>query len=273
MSHKHNIELVGKVIRVAETLVNEPNGLTLQELAAKTGYVKSSVHRILHSLKRHGYIEQDRQLGPYRLGLQFLVLASGIAPRIELVKLGRPFLHQLVDCSGESAFLAILRDGRGVFVDLEEAPGLFRLMGPVGAIVHFHATAAGKAMAAFLPEEERQAILQGPLPALTPHTLTRPLDIERDWAKVRRNGYALNDGETIVGAIYLASPVFDSRGRVCASISLGMPKLRTTAASLNAAAGHLRDACGRFSDTLRAAGYVHITGSSRSNLRESATVS
>jgi len=273
VSHKHYIELVGKVIRVAETLVNEPGGLTLQELAARTGFVKSSVHRILHSLKRHGYIEQDRPGGNYRLGIQFLVLASGIAARIELVKLGRPFLHEIVDRFGESAFLAILRDGMGVFVDLEEAPGVFRLMGPVGAIVHFHATAAGKAMAAFLPEEMRSAILRREPPALTPLTLTRPLDIEGDWEKVRRDGYALNDEETIIGAVFLAAPVFDSRRQVCASISLGFPKARSTSDLTEAIAVHLKDACRRLSDMLRATGYVHVTGTTRVTVLEAEPIS
>jgi IclR family acetate operon transcriptional repressor len=170
---------------------------------------------------------------------------------------------------GETAFLAILRNGMGVFVDHEEAPGEFRMMGPVGATVHFHATAAGKAIAAFLPEETRAAILrQEPLAALTPLTLTRPLDIERDWEKVRRDGYALNDEETIIGAVFLAAPVFDSRQQVCASISLGFPKARGTGDLTEAIAVHLKDACRRFSDMLRATGYVQITGTTRVNILE-----
>ncbi len=261
MTHSHYIELVGKVVRVAETLVDEPGGLSLQEMASRTGYVKSSVHRILHSLRRHGYIEQTGPGGKYRLGLQFLVLASGIAARIELVKMGRPFLHELVDRFGESAFLAILREGKGVFVDLEEAPGTLRLIGPIGAIVHFHATAAGKAMAAYFPEEVRSAILRcGPLPALTARTLIQPHEVENDWEEVRRRGYALNDEETIVGASYVAAPVFDSRKQVCGSISVGVPKARFTPGLSDAIADHLIDACRRLSEMLRAAGYAHITG-------------
>ncbi len=258
----HYIQLVGKVVRVADALQNEPTGLSLQELSARTGFAKSSLHRILHSLRRHGYIEQDGTGGRYRLGLQFLVVASGLASRIELVQMAKPFLHELVARFKESAYLAIMRGNRGVFVDVEEAPGDFRLVGPIGADVHFHATAAGKVMAAFFTEGERAAILQDlEQDAITPHTKLRPAVIEREWARVRRLGYAVNDEETILGAYFLAAPLFDSRGRVCGSLSVGVPKARLSRQLSKCIAAELVDACRRLSEDLKATGYVHLTGS------------
>jgi DNA-binding IclR family transcriptional regulator len=85
----HYIALVGKVVRVVETLRDEPDGLSLQDLASRTGYVKSSIHRMLQSLRIHGYIEQDVTGGKYRLGMRLLVLASGFVSRVELAKVGR----------------------------------------------------------------------------------------------------------------------------------------------------------------------------------------
>lgn len=261
MAHDH-VELVGKVVRVANALQTEPIGLFLEELSSRTGFAKSSLHRILHSLSRHGYIEQDGPGGRYRLGLQFLILANGLASRMELVKMGRPFLHELVERFRESAYLAVMRGHRGVFVDVEEAPGDLRLVGPIGAEVHFHSTAAGKAMAAFFPEQARAAILSESEPlALTPHTVTQPASIEKDWARVRKRGYAVNDEETIVGAYFLAGPVFDSRDRVCASVSVGSPKGRLEPTKAKQIAVDVKDACRRLSEHLKAMGYVHLTGS------------
>ena len=89
MKDDHYIALVGKVVRVVETLRDEPDGLSLQDLASRTGYVKSSPYRILQSLRIHGYIEQDVTGGKYRLGMRLLVLASGFVSRVELAKVGR----------------------------------------------------------------------------------------------------------------------------------------------------------------------------------------
>ncbi len=258
MPYDHYIALVGKIVRVVETLRDEPAGLSLQDLALRTGYVKSSVHRILQSLKRHGYIEQDASGGAYRLGMQFLVLASGFVSRIELVKMGRPYLEELVERFDENAYLAELRGAKGIFVEVGEAPGELRLAGPRLAEVHFHATAVGKAMAAYLSLEDRTAILRAAkFPALTRHTRTDPFDVEKDWAEVRERGYAINDEETTVGAAFLAAPVFDSRVRVCGSISVGVPKVRFSPAFAEDIALYLVDACRRLSEKLSLTGYVH----------------
>ncbi len=137
-------------------------------------------------------------------------------------------------------------------MDLRLAEGL-RL-----AEVFFHATAAGKAMAAYLPEESRTTILRAAkLPALTDHTRTDPSEVERDWDEVRERGYAINDEETVVGAAFLAAPVFDSRERVCGGISVGVPKVRFSPALAEDIALYLVDSCRRLSEKLGETGYVH----------------
>jgi DNA-binding IclR family transcriptional regulator len=252
------IELVGKLVRVADTLHTEPAGLSLQELSNRTGFAKSSLHRMLHSMRRHGLIEQDGTGGRYRLGLQILVLASGLTSRVELTKMARSYLRELVDRFGENSYLAVLRGGRGVFVEVEEAPGDLRLTGPVGEIVHFHATAAGKCMAAWLGDAERAFLLSHTrYPALTARSNTDAKSIARDWDRVRRRGFAINDEETISGAISLAAPLFDSRGNVCGSISVGLPKARCSAQISKRIASHLVDCCRRCSGELKATSYVH----------------
>ena len=259
--YAHYIQLVGKIVLLVEALRDQPNGLKLQDLAARAGLVKSSVHRILHSLKEHGYIEQDGSGGNYRLGIQFLVLASGLAARTELVNFAHPYLRELRETFNESVYLAILRAGRGVFVDVQEAHRDFRLVGPLGAEVLFHATAAGKAMAAFLLPERRAELLRIlPLKAITKRTLTDPAQIRREWTLVAERGFAVNDEETIIGATFLAAPLFDSRDSVCGSITVGIPKARFSMRLEKRIVKHVKDACHRLSSELHATAYVHSAG-------------
>ena len=105
--YDHYIALVGKIVRVAEVLRDEPDGLSLQDLALRTGYVKSSVHRILQSLKRHGYIEQDGSGGKYRLGMQFL--SRGGFPGGPRFRLASPRVRKHLGWIAEGAFLPHLR--------------------------------------------------------------------------------------------------------------------------------------------------------------------
>ncbi|MEP7270378.1 MAG: IclR family transcriptional regulator [Acidobacteriota bacterium] len=256
MSKNGYIELVGKTIVLMEALRDEPEGLSLQELAIRSGQVKSSVHRVLNSLKRHGYVEQESAGGAYRLGIQVLTLVRGLNGSGSLIQIARPFLREMMETFDESAYLAILRATRGIFVDVQETQRDLRLVGPLGADVHFHATAAGKAMAAFLPADKRRELLKSiRFEHLTGGTLTRPAKVEDEWAKVRECGYAVNDEETIVGAIFLAAPVLDANKLVCASISVGVPKARYTDVLGQKIASQLINACARLSDVLQSTGY------------------
>lgn len=254
----YHIELVDKLVRLLETLRDEPAGLRLQELAERTGYVKSSIHRTLNSLKRHGYVEQAGTGGAYRLGMQFLLLARGMRDGIQLIPYARPYLQEIADAFNESVYLAMLHAGRGIFVEVIETRRDLRLVGPLGAEVFYHATAAGKVMAASLPAAERAALLAGlDLRRITDNTLTRRARVEREWAEAARRGFATNDEETIVGATFLAAPVFDSGRAVCGSISVGVPKPRYSAALGRRIAVRLKDTCRRLSEALEATGYVH----------------
>jgi IclR family acetate operon transcriptional repressor len=258
MAKDHYIELVGKTLLLMETLRDEPEGLSLQDLAARTGQVKSSAHRILNSLKKHGYVEQEYAGSNYRLGLQVLALARGLNGGVKLVEVARPYLRELRETFDESIYLALWRAERGIFVDVQETRRDLRLVGPLGAEVHFHATAAGKAIAAFLPPARGQALLKRhQTGALTPSTLTDKEEVEREWNKVRRAGYAVNNEETIVGAIFLAAPIFDSQEQVCGSISVGLPKARYSTELGKKIAERLKEACQRLNAALTAAGYVH----------------
>jgi DNA-binding IclR family transcriptional regulator len=255
----YNIGLVDKLVRVFETLRDAPEGLTLQEIAARTGYVKSSIHRMLGSLKWHGYVEQPSGGGPYRLGLKCLLLARGLPHSVELLPLARPYLREMVDAFDESAYLAILRGERGLFVEVVETRRRdLRLVGPIGADVLYHATAAGKVIAANLPPKARTALLDKiQLDARTPRTHTRRAEVEKEWTEVARRGYAMNREETIVGAIFLAAPIVDMEHAVFGAISVGIPKVRYTAALGRHIAARLKEVCGRLCTALAESSYVH----------------
>jgi len=258
VSRNHRIEVISKTLQIVETLRDSPDGLTLRALAEQTRQVKSSIHRILRTLAAHGYIEQSHRGGVYRLGMQFLSVAGGVRAGLNMVELVRPFSRKLKEKFDESTYIAVLREGQAVFVDVQETHRDLRLVGPLGARVHFHATAAGKAMAAFFPESEQQKLLHDlPQIAITGNTVVDPERVREKWRQVHEAGYAINDEETIVGAVFIASPVFDSRGTACGSISIGVPKPRYTDSVRLAIAAETRECCAQASQALLAARYSH----------------
>ena len=96
-----------------------------------------------------------------------------------------------------------------------------------------------------------------PLARLTNRTVTDPARVRQEWALIRQRGYAVNEGETIVGAYFSAAPVLDANRQVCASLSVGVPQPRYSPELGDRLAHHLVDCCQKLSSMLKATGYVH----------------
>src|ERR1051325_3715389 len=96
MPARNHIDLVVKVMNVLEALQPSESGVSLKDVTAKVGLVKSSVFRILYTLREHGYVEQTGD-GNYRLTLKILGLVRRPAARPTLINIARPHLLGLRD--------------------------------------------------------------------------------------------------------------------------------------------------------------------------------
>lgn len=226
MPARSHIDLVVKVMNVLEALQPSESGVSLKDVTAKVGLVKSSVFRILYTLRESGYVEQTAD-GNYRLTLKIFGLVRRPAVRPTLLNIARPHLLGLRDRLQESVWLAERRKAAVIIVDVAEAGHQLRLSFDIGDRCPVHATALGKAIAANLPTSELNTLLiDAKLRRFTPRTLTRRADVAEELAKVRRRGYSVNNEETVVGALLVGAPIFDSAGTVFAAVSLSAPMAR-----------------------------------------------
>jgi DNA-binding IclR family transcriptional regulator len=224
----NHIELIEKAMRILEVLSKEEAPLDLKDLTARVGLVKSSVFRILYTLRELGYVEQ-RGRGTYCLTAKMFALAGGSAARHSLIEMAHPHLARLRDSLNEAAWLAEWRGGRVILTDVAEARHKLRLSLGIGDSCPLHASALGKSIAAFLsPEALATALGTETLARFTERTITDRAQLLRELAKVRASGVASNEEETIEGAILVGAPIFDCRGNVFAAISLSCPTARCT---------------------------------------------
>lgn len=213
---------------------DSPRGeLGLSEVARGLGLNKSTLHRLLVTLLRHGYVAQDAATKRYRLGLVFLEFAHVVVERLEVRSQALRVMHQLADATGESVYLNVLAGGRALCVDEVVGPRGVTLGSNVDVALPLHAAATGKCFLAWMPAEERDALLgRGTLESVTARTVTDRAVLLAELKQVRQRGYAVNDEETEPGVRYVAVPIFDEQGRVFAALSLGAPVLRLAEADL-----------------------------------------
>jgi IclR family KDG regulon transcriptional repressor len=225
---KNFVGLTQKLFSILETLGQQPKaGVPLDEITRSTGMAKTTVFRLLYSMAKLGYVDQDPVTNLYALSGQFFELGTNALPYQRLTIVAKPLIEALVFKFGESVNLAVPINGLAVYIMVMESPMAYRVASTVGDHSYFHSTSVGKSIAAFLSHEEKeQAILRHKMPAMTPKTITTRAAFEEELEKVRREGVAVDNEENIPGIICVGGPIFASKGKPVAALSVSGPALR-----------------------------------------------
>ena len=145
----------------------------VSELAAQTGLVPSTAHRLLATLVSRGYAAQSAASGRYLLGYKLLELTSGLHDRLERLRVAaRPHLEAIMERTGETTNLVVLEGRSAVYIDSVSGTRSVRLFTEIGQAIPAHSSGSGKALLAWADVEALFGA--DPLPASTPHTLTTP---------------------------------------------------------------------------------------------------
>ena len=206
------IQSIDRAIRVL-TALQGARRMSLSELATRLELAPSTTHGIVRSLVEHGMVVQERGSSRYQLGPAVLRLGNVYLDTLELRSKTAPWAEDLARRTGLAVRTGVLLVDDVVIIHHEPRPDGSRQMPEVGIVIPVHASALGKAMLAFLPEDEER-VLGAALRSMTGETLTAPEDLRRQLAEVRSTGLAVEQDEAVLGESALASPVFDSWGNV-----------------------------------------------------------
>jgi len=207
--------------------------LGVSEIAAQTGLVPSTAHRLLGTLVSRGYAAQSPASGRYLLGYKLLELTSGLQDRLERLRsAARPHLEAIMEQTGETTNLVVLEGRNAVYIESVTGTRSVRLFTEIGQAIPAHTSASGKALLAWRAPSDIDALLgDAPLPASTPHTLTSMAALQDDLAMIRRRGYATDNEEHELGVACVATPILDHGGLPLAAISVSGPTPRMTDAA------------------------------------------
>ncbi len=229
--------------------------MTNSEISRKLAIPKSSASYILRTLERRGYLRRDEESGKYRLGLKILSLGGDAQANLDLAGIGLPYLRLLVEKLQLTAHLAVLDQGEAVYIEKVEAPGFFKVNTWVGRRMYVHSTSVGKALVAWLPKHEVEAIArQHGLKKRTPKTITTISRLLAELDRVKEQGFAVDDEENSVGARCLGAPVFDAEGNVVAALGMSGTLTQMSEANMPKLTEVLKDTARRISRQLARGG-------------------
>jgi IclR family pca regulon transcriptional regulator len=191
---------------------------TLAELAQLTGFSRPAVRRFLITLERMGYVRGNG--GRWSLTPRVLAIGQHYTETHALIELAQPHLLSLAERTHESASLAALDAGEVVYVARVPVRRIMSINVSVGTRVPAYATSMGRALLAWAPDDQVEAVLgRHPRRAITPQTLTDLGDLRKALREVREQGYALVTEELEPGLLSASAPVRDRSGAVVAALA------------------------------------------------------
>lgn len=221
------IQSLSRGMAVLEVLSQAERPLNLTEIAEAVGLNKVTVSRFCYTWVRLGYLHKTADKY-YFLAPKMLALGYAALSRMDIRQVGEPYLQDLSRRLGETVNMAV-RDGQEIlYVDRYVTEPIMKHPLHIGARLPIHCTSMGKAIMAFLPDMEREELLQNlPFYALTHRTITSPEAFRHELELVRSRGYAVNDEELSVGLRSIAVPVL-KKGYPLAAVNVAVPTTRYT---------------------------------------------
>jgi len=220
-----------RALALLEFISAHPEGVTQMDIRKGLGFSGNLVFRLTKALVTHGYVAREEPGPRFSLSRKLLQLAQPRREERSLVQLAWEPMRWLRDVTGESAHIGVRSGCECIVLDRVIGPHPFKCYVEAGAHGPLHAGAPGKVILAWLsPKELGLKLREMPLARLTRHTITSRTALARHLAEVKRNGYAMDLGETLEGHHCLGAPVFDADGRVFASIWITAPAPRLSEA-------------------------------------------
>lgn len=216
------VKSAGRILDMLDYLAECREPVRLSDIIAGLGLPKSSAHGLMQTLVVRGHVTRDP------VGRYMLVEAArhGFPFRRHeepLVGVVMPHMEQLRNDTGETVLLSTLTargDIRRLAKCVSHEPVRYdvKLDSPIAA----YCTATGRVLLAHAsPEVVEAYFARVQILSYTGFTVTELERLRTILAKVRRDGYAVNDQEFITGSTGVAVPLFNADGNVVAALNLG----------------------------------------------------
>jgi IclR family KDG regulon transcriptional repressor len=219
------IQAVAHALDVLEQFYNDGE-LGVTELSKRLKLHKNNVFRILATLESRGYIEQNRSTENYRLGTKCLQLGQTYIQHMGLLQQARPIMVEVVKACHESAYVAVMRKGQVVPLDMVESDQPVRIVSHIGENLPLYCTAAGKVHLAFEPVEEVQRSFPNGFEQHTTNTITDRSVLLEQLKTIAGLGYAVENGEFLTDVRTVAVPIRDYTRTVVGSLAVSGPSYR-----------------------------------------------
>lgn len=227
---KKNVQTIERAFDVIELLGNADHHLGISEIAHRSELPLATTHRLLATLRRLGYVEQNPETSKYTLGVRILQLRGAVIEQLNLGVQAMPIMKMLMNRVEETVHLAVFNEGEIVYIERVEGLRTQGMYTRIGKRAPAHCTALGKVLLANMPEHIwfDDVVHRHGLKSFSETTITSIDTLQHELEHTRKRGYAIDNGETGECVRCVAAPIQDYTGQVVAAISISGPQSQVT---------------------------------------------
>jgi IclR family transcriptional regulator, KDG regulon repressor len=235
-----SVRAVERALDILLCFTREEPTRSLTQIAEAIHMSKTTVHRLLATLENKRFITRDKTNGLYRLGFRFIEMASLVLQDVELHRWAHPYLQRLSEEYGETVDLSILDGSHVIYLEVIESRQRVKLAAAVGQRLPAFYTASGKALLAYLPDEQAEKIIRENLADSSDQSHASIPELLIELRAIAERGYAISEQEYEDQINAVAAPIFDSENHPIASIAIVGPSFRLSKERLPALGEALR---------------------------------
>lgn len=194
------VKSAARTVELLEFLAARQNRpARLRELSEALGVPRSSLHALLRTLVKHGWVRADSSGSLYGIGIRALLAGTSYLDTDPYLPLIVPFLEELHEKVDETFHFGRL-DGRDVvYLATRESTQYLRPYSRIGRRLPAYTTSLGKSLLAERTPEQLERHVPDVLQALTPHTITSRAALDAELERTRKRGYAIDEQENSLG--------------------------------------------------------------------------
>lgn len=217
------VQALDKGLKILE-IMSDKGAVTITELAEILQVDKSTVSRLMETLRHHDMVQLNKTTKKYQLGLRILNLGTALENNLNIINIARPIIHSVAEELNQSVHLCAFNNTMAYVIDQVVRSSSYSLSATIGMIEPMHASSVGKCILAYRREEKLAEMLDNyEYVKFTEKTILNKKDLLEELSKIKEQGYAVDDEELAVGVRCVAVPIFGIGKRVRYSIGISAP--------------------------------------------------
>jgi IclR family transcriptional regulator, KDG regulon repressor len=219
-----------RVVDILDAVASADGPCGVSELSRQLKIGKNNIFRILSALEEKGWLEQDTETKRYRLTGAMAEVAFRALSQLDIQQISTPYLHELQQMTGETSALVIRVELERTFISSVPSNQAVRHVVPMGERRELWRGSGGKAILAFMTEDEIEAVLRqfsdSGVSVLAAGQAVTVESLRAELAQIRKQGFAAVAGERTSGVCGVSAPIFSHKQVVVGAISVSGPMTR-----------------------------------------------